>query len=137
MLFYPLLQIESKLREWYYYSLLAKTKYPRSHHKQFNVNYAKVTSVKEPFLTPDHVCVDKAANNGAKLFVGNRQKNFSELGIKPRMHLVEISIFSPNHVIVRPSKIMNNLLKFHKICTFKVIFRHQKSTESFWTFFIL
>ena len=42
------------------------------------MNYAKVTSVKEPFLTPDHVCVDKAANNGAKLFVGNRQKNFSE-----------------------------------------------------------
>ena len=77
MLFSPLLQIESKLREWYYYSLLAKTKYPRSHHKQFNVNYAKVTSVKEPFLTPDHVCVDKAANIGAKLFVGNRQRSFN------------------------------------------------------------
>ena len=88
------------------------------------MNYAKVTSVKEPFLTPDHVCVDKAANNGAKLFVGNRQKNFSELGIKPRMHLVEISIFSPNHVIVRPSKIMNRADKnrhiFRKESAFEI-----------------
>ena len=34
-----------------------------------------------------------------------------------------------------PTKITNNLLKFCTICTFKVIFRHQKSTESFWFFF--
>jgi hypothetical protein len=38
------------------------------------------------------------------------------------MHLVEISIFSINHVIVRLTKIMNNLLKHLKIRTFKVIF---------------
>ena len=54
-----------------------------------------------------------------------------KLGIKPRMHLLEISIFSINHIIVRPAKIMNNLLKDCKIRTFKVTFQHQKSTESF------
>ena len=30
-----------------------------------------------------------------------------ELDMKPRMHLVEISIFSINNVTVRPTKIMN------------------------------
>ena len=30
-----------------------------------------------------------------------------ELGMKPHMHLVEISIFSLNNVTVRPTKIMN------------------------------
>ena len=35
---------------------------------------------------------------------------FIKLGRKPCMHLVEISIFSLNHVIARPTKIMNNLL---------------------------
>ena len=54
-----------------------------------------------------------------------------KLGIKPRMHILEISIFSLNHVIVRPTKIMNNLLKDCKIRTFKVIFQHQKSTKFF------
>ena len=54
-----------------------------------------------------------------------------KLGIKPHLHILKISIFSLNHVIIRPTKIMNNLLKVCKICTFKVIFRHQKSTESF------
>ena len=34
-----------------------------------------------------------------------------KLGIKPRMHQWEISIFLRNNVIVRPTKIMNNLLK--------------------------
>ena len=38
--------------------------------------------------------------------------------------LVEISIFSLNHVILRPTKIMNNLLKDFKIHTFKAIFQH-------------
>ena len=38
------------------------------------------------------------------------------------MHLVEVSIFSLNHVIVRLTKVMNNLLKHLKIRTFKVIF---------------
>ena len=58
-----------------------------------------------------------------------------KLGIKPHLHKLKISIFSLNHVIVRPTKIMNNLLKVCKICTFKVIFRYQKSTKSFWIFF--
>ena len=46
--------------------------------------------------------------------------------MKPRMHILKISIFSLNHVIVRPTKIMNNLLKDCKIRTFKVTFWHQK-----------
>ena len=56
-----------------------------------------------------------------------------KLGMK--VHLVEISIFSLNHVIVRPTKIMNNLLKDLKILGLKVIFWHQKSTELFCIFF--
>ena len=31
------------------------------------------------------------------------------LGMKPHMHLVEIGIFSLNHVIVRPTKIIKDL----------------------------
>ena len=58
-----------------------------------------------------------------------------KFGIKPRLHILKISIFSLNRVIVRPTKTMNNLLKVCKVCTFKVIFRHQKSTESFYFFF--
>ena len=34
-----------------------------------------------------------------------------KLGIKPRMHLLEIDIFSLDHVIVRPIKIMNSVDK--------------------------
>ena len=45
-----------------------------------------------------------------------------KLDMKPCMHLVEISIFSLNHVIVRLTKILNNLLEHIKIHTFKVIF---------------
>ena len=51
-----------------------------------------------------------------------------KLVIKPRKNLLEISIFSLNDVIVRPTKIMNNLLKDCKLPTFKVLFQHQKST---------
>ena len=40
------------------------------------------------------------------------------LGMKPHMHLVEISTFSLNHVIVTPTKIMNNLIEDDKILTF-------------------
>ena len=43
-----------------------------------------------------------------------------KLDMKPCMHLMEISIFSLNHVIVRPTKIMNNLLKDCKICSGKI-----------------
>ena len=46
-----------------------------------------------------------------------------KLGIKPHMHLWEISIFSLNNVIVRPTKIMNradkNWAHFEKTKYFK------------------
>ena len=45
-----------------------------------------------------------------------------KLGIKPCMHILEIGIFSLYNVIVRHTKIMNNLLKDFKIRTFKAIF---------------
>ena len=45
-----------------------------------------------------------------------------KLYMKLCMHLVEIGIFSLNHVIVRLTKIMNNLVELIKIHTFKVIF---------------
>ena len=45
-----------------------------------------------------------------------------KLDIKPLMHLLEISTFSLNKVIVRLTKIMNNLLEYLKICNVKVIF---------------
>ena len=34
-----------------------------------------------------------------------------ELGMKSHMHLVEVSIFSLNNVIIRPTKIMNRANK--------------------------
>ena len=46
-----------------------------------------------------------------------------KLGIKPLIHLLEISIFSLNDDIVRLTKIMNNLVKDLKILSFKVIFQ--------------
>ena len=46
-----------------------------------------------------------------------------KLGIKPLMHLLEISIFSLNIDIVRLTKIMNNVVKDLKILSFKVIFQ--------------
>ena len=54
-----------------------------------------------------------------------------KLDMKPCVHLVEISIFSLNHVIIRLTQIMNNFLKHLKIRTFKVIFLCQKLVESF------
>ena len=54
-----------------------------------------------------------------------------KLGIKPVMHLLEISIFSLNNDLVRLTKIMNNLVKDLKILSFKVIFQYLKLVESF------
>ena len=54
-----------------------------------------------------------------------------KLGIKPLMHLLEISIFSLNNDILRLTKIMNNLVKDIKILSFKVIFQCLKLVESF------
>ena len=45
----------------------------------------------------------------------NVQDFLIKLGIKPRLNVLKISIFSLNHIIVRPNKIMNNLLKDGKI----------------------
>ena len=42
--------------------------------------------------------------------------------------------FTKSYVMVRPTKLMNNLLKVCKICTFLLIFPYQKSTKSFWFF---
>ena len=53
-----------------------------------------------------------------------------KLGIKPLMHLLEISIFSLNNDLVRLTKIMNNLVKDLKILSFKVIFQCLKLVES-------
>ena len=53
---------------------------------------------------------------------------------RERGEFIHISVYN---VIVRPTKIMNNLLKDCKILTFKVIFLCQKSTESFSIFFSL
>ena len=65
------------------------------------------------------------------VFIRDRPRFFDQFGHQPRMHTLEISIFSQNHVIVRPTRIMNNLLKDCQIRTFKVIFQIQKSMESF------
>jgi hypothetical protein len=54
-----------------------------------------------------------------------------KLGIKPLMHLLEISIFSLNEDIIRVNKIMNNLVKDLKILSFKVNFQCLKLVESF------
>ena len=42
--------------------------------------------------------------------------------MNPHKHVVEISDFSLNHVFVRLTKIMSNLVKDRKLLTFKVIF---------------
>ena len=55
-----------------------------------------------------------------------------KLGIKPLMHLLEISIFfSLNNDLVRLAKITNNLVKHLEILSFKVIFQCLKLVESF------
>ena len=54
-----------------------------------------------------------------------------KLGIKPLMHLFEISIFSLNNDLVRHNKIMKNLVKDLKILSFKVILQCLKWVESF------
>ena len=55
------------------------------------------------------------------LLLESVQKFLIKLGMKPCMHLVEISIFSLNHVIVRLTKIMNNLLEHLRIHHFSVL----------------
>ena len=45
-----------------------------------------------------------------------------KLGIKPHLRILKISIFSLNHVIIRPTKIMKKLLKVCKINRVFLIF---------------
>ena len=54
-----------------------------------------------------------------------------KLDIKPLMHLLEISTFSLDNVIIRLTKIMNNLVKDLKILSFKVTFQCLKLVETF------
>ena len=65
------------------------------------------------------------------LKVESVQDFLSKLDMKPCVHLVEISIFSLNHAIIRLTKIINNLVKELKILSFKVIFQCLKLAESF------
>ena len=51
--------------------------------------------------------------------------------MKPQQDLVETIIFSLYHVIVRPTKIIKNLLKDRKLLIFKVIFGGRILSESF------
>ena len=67
----------------------------------------------------------------ATLSLETVQEFLIKLDIKPLMHLLKISIFSLNNDILRLAKIMNNLVKDCKICTFKVIFQCLKLVESF------
>ena len=59
------------------------------------------------------------------------QKFLIKLGIKPLMHLLEISIFFIDNDLVRLTKIMIKLVKDLKILSFKVIFQCLKLVESF------
>ena len=69
------------------------------------------------------------------LYITYHPRLFNQVGHQDTAPNIENEhFFSLNHV--RPIKIMNNLLIVCKICTFKVIFWHQKSTESFWFFFL-
>jgi len=60
----------------------------------------------------------------------------SSFSSKTVENILEISTFSLNHVIVRPTKIMNNLLKVCKIC-FSKSFLASKINRIFLIFFSL
>ena len=72
--------------------------------------------INEHFLTPE----ESYETHFERTLCGleSVQDFLIKLDMKPCMHLVEISIFSLNHVIVRLTKIMNNLLKHLKILVF-------------------
>ena len=57
------------------------------------------------------------------LVIDTFQDFLIKLGIKQHIHILKISIFSLNHIIVRPTKSMNNLLEHLKIQIFKVVFQ--------------
>ena len=51
----------------------------------------------------------KSHGEMAGMHLDNIQDFLCKLGMKPHMHLVKISIFSLNRVIVRPTKIIKGL----------------------------
>ena len=59
------------------------------------------------------------------------QDFFDQFGLKPIMHLMEISIFLLNNDLFRLTKIMNMIVKDLKILSFKVILKCLKLIESF------
>ena len=75
-------------------------------------------------------CSDKTTS-----WIDTIQDFLRKLGMKPRVHLVEISIFHWIMSSLGFTKIMNNLLKHLKILIFKVIFQSGKLIESFQFFF--
>ena len=58
-----------------------------------------------PFLSTPHRAIYVRTPSALE----NVQDFLIKLGIKPGMHTLETSIFSLNHVIVRPTKIMKDL----------------------------
>ena len=69
--------------------------------------------------------------SAAESLVETVQDFLCKLGMKPRMCLLDISFFSLNNVIVRLTKIMNNIGKKLKNLISKVIFQHQNLVKSF------
>ena len=69
------------------------------------------------------------------MYIGTRYRPrfFNQVGHQTTSAYIENKHFSLNHVIIRPTKIMNNLLKVCKICIFKLILWYQKSTKSFFS----
>ena len=72
--------------------------------------------------------------SSAALFM-NRVDTFQDFliaeHIKPRMHVLEISMSSLNHVIVRPTQTQKSADKKCQFLTFKVNFLCQKLSEFF------
>ena len=64
--------------------------------------------------------------------VGIIQEFLYKFGMKPLIDLVEIITFSLYHVIIRPTKIISNILKVHKFLIFKLNFHSWKSRDPFW-----
>ena len=58
-----------------------------------------------------HLLLHCSTMNARTYSLDTVQDFLSKLGINPPMHLLEIGIFSLNHVIVRPTKIMNRFDK--------------------------
>ena len=82
-----------------------------------NVNGAPYSKGIKSFLKT-HFAISKRE----RLVLHTVQGFLIKLGIKLCLHILEINIFSLSHVILRPTKSMNNLVKDVKIRTFKAIF---------------